>query len=115
MKTSCWRASLAQLAEHALRKRMVMGLIPTGGSFAHPGSAGLAPACAKAGAAASAGTKRQRKARTGRTARGEYRASAAELLYRQSSLGDVSRARGRSVVRAVSAQVRALLAVWFVA
>ncbi len=66
MKTSCWRASLGQLAEHALRKRMVMGSIPIGGSFAHPGSAGLAPACAKAGAAASVGTKRQRKARTGR-------------------------------------------------
>ena len=29
-------ASLAQLAEHALRKRMVVGSIPTGGSFAKP-------------------------------------------------------------------------------
>ena len=27
-------ASLAQLAEHALRKRMVVGLIPTGGFLA---------------------------------------------------------------------------------
>ena len=31
--SSCARASIAQLVEHALRKRMVVGSIPTGGSF----------------------------------------------------------------------------------
>jgi hypothetical protein len=31
MSSKCARASLAQLAEHALRKRMVVGSIPTGG------------------------------------------------------------------------------------
>ncbi len=30
---SVLRASIAQLADHALRKRMVAGSIPTGGSF----------------------------------------------------------------------------------
>ena len=30
-------ASLAQLAEHALRKRMVMGSIPIGGLYVHRG------------------------------------------------------------------------------
>ena len=34
-----YNASIAQLAEHALRKRMVVGSIPTGGSFAKPPSA----------------------------------------------------------------------------
>ena len=33
-------ASLAQLAEHALRKRMVVGSIPTGGSRAGRGWSG---------------------------------------------------------------------------
>ena len=31
--SNCASASLAQLAEHALRKRMVVGSIPTGGSL----------------------------------------------------------------------------------
>ena len=31
LSANVWRASLAQLAEHALRKRMVVGSIPTGG------------------------------------------------------------------------------------
>ena len=39
-------ASLAQLVEHALRKRMVVGSIPTGGFFAVGGHAHV---CSEAG------------------------------------------------------------------
>ena len=35
------RASLAQLVEHALRKRMVMGSIPIGGSCSWPADEGV--------------------------------------------------------------------------